>query len=161
MSVVEKMSYENARLMLEQVGNGCTSGSFAEWPQLRPACRSILARLDALQADRDELHGRLLESSKRLLEIKADKDALQAVVDKYPRLSCGTPVVPGMRVFWESADPRTLETGVVVDSVVLYDGGFDATHTDFGDELHIPTDFNLYSTRAAAEAAMKEQSDGE
>lgn len=42
----------------------------------------LLKRLDAIQSDREELHGRLLESSRRLLEIRSDRDALQAVVDR-------------------------------------------------------------------------------
>ena len=52
---IEPMSDENARMFIEQVGHGCTSGSFAEWPQLRPVCRSILARIDRLQAVVDRL----------------------------------------------------------------------------------------------------------
>lgn len=26
-------------IILEQVGQGCVSGHFAEWPQLKPACK--------------------------------------------------------------------------------------------------------------------------
>jgi hypothetical protein len=35
---------------LERVGSGETSGSFAEWPQLRPACRYAAQRLRAVAA---------------------------------------------------------------------------------------------------------------
>lgn len=113
--------------------------------------RKVLARLGAIQSDRDELHGRLLESSKRLLEIKAERDALQAVVDKLDKTDDGKPAVTGDTVY-----RMTRSTGKIEPHEVVCEAR--AINRDIGINWSLR---GCYSTRAAAEAAMKEQSDGD
>lgn len=104
----------------------------------------LLKRLDAIQSDRDELHVRLLESSKRLLEIKAERDALQAVVDKLTVSKDGKIPIPGVDTVYQIKFGGR-DVGYYVDSCVC------------------PMQPHLiavsYVDRAAAEAALKEQQD--
>lgn len=60
-------------LIMEQVGSGCTSGSFAEWPQLRPACKWAATRIAALEAElRDEKYGRAIANVAAMGEVAAE-----------------------------------------------------------------------------------------
>lgn len=62
---------------LEQVASGCTSGSFAEWPQLRPACKRVATHFHAMRG--------MLERCRRKLEQAAngydDPDLMEDVED--------------------------------------------------------------------------------
>jgi len=44
------MDIEEAKMFLDQVARGCTSGEYREWGQLRPACETVLAKLAAAEA---------------------------------------------------------------------------------------------------------------
>lgn len=47
--VAPRGSSEEHMIMLEQVGQGCISGHFAEWPQLKPACKWAVEEIKRLR----------------------------------------------------------------------------------------------------------------
>ena len=129
------MEIDTAIMFCEQVASGCTSGRFSEWPQLRPACQAVVARIAELEA----------------------------VVAKLPETADGVPVVPGNEavILWSPCgEPGHLHFDPQVGWIVW---GLDSIAcAEQGQEFKAPpqdrmvwpkTVFDCYSTRLAAEQA--------
>lgn len=75
---------------------------------------------------------------------EADAARMREALGELPKCADGTPVTPGMTVYWRSASPDTID-GVTVDGI--YVGG--ATMIADGEEISIPLEW-AYPTKEAA-----------
>lgn len=106
----------------------------------------------------------LIDDNERLRKANTLLSGIFDLIDKLPKTADGVPVVPGMRVYYNSLSPISATEGNVVSSVEFWErtseGDFNGTawtederDPNSGGPLCLPDDFGLYSTRAAAEAS--------
>lgn len=112
--------------------------------------RELSLDIDAIAAEKWVIPTALLR------RMKARLDALQAVVDKLPKTADGVPVVPGMTC-WRLHDYVGPLDGHVV---AIRNNSPRITLAGQGQTVSFPTR-EVFSTRALAEAALKEQRDKE
>ena len=118
-------------------------------------------RAEALKTQLEAWHGAF--GTKQLTHALAERDRLQATVDKLPRTADGVPVVPGVELW--SRPNRDGNCGIarhwLLDSrgMVWYGTMLRRPGGDAGSSQPIHRTEHQYSTREAAEAA-KEPDDG-
>ena len=149
MSVVEKMSDEEyARLRYAATREDIPVSLSGN------ALDSLLARLDAVTAERDALQAELKLRRIQVADVTEQRDALQAVVDKMPKTADGVPVIPN-RDWVYSPSGRHLK--VLTDTHGAEPIYYVPEAMNFGGVWRDLVVSDCYSTKSAAEAAMKEQ----
>jgi len=85
--------------------------------------KRIRARLDQAEAERDAAIDTMDEQQRFITELNAERDALQAVVDKLPKTADGVTLLLGSEVFYDDIDnPDGPICGSVATSMCICDG---------------------------------------
>lgn len=104
-------------------------------------------------------NGRLSKNASlhdRVFWLGEQYEHLRVIVEKLPKTEDGITIVWGMRLFWNSSDPRSSTVGFDVVGIDVGPHGHYAITCDVdGEEVTAPDDFGLFSTREAAEAAKE------
>lgn len=119
------------------------------WAQANPGKRIY----DPCEGAVSQVIGRHID--KAVEELRADRDRLQAIVDKLPETADGVPVVPYMMVYIRMGSHIDERRVIGPQGRAALNTDEPATHGTGGGQAHrLLTD--CYSTRKAAEAAAKE-----
>lgn len=109
----------------------------------------VFARLDQAEAALTNNKDQLIRTIEQARKFRAERDALQAVVDKLPKTADGVVVVPRMTLYTRDGElSHGFTAGIDALGIVV-------------DQWDHEVDAPFYSTREAAEAAMATPTDKE